>query len=177
MYPSTPEFGSFNLPSSQVHVESLGELLDRLNMSKQPSTSRNVSSDIAAVEPPVSIPIMFSGTPESYLHGTPSVPAGYQSLAGVHSRVASAPWSAPVYSSGVPSGFSFVETQQFDPTYQYQFVQTSFQRPIYTLNTGLPPYESSMPIHYFLLGNNHMRVSNNIQVKLELHLVVGYQYY
>lgn len=47
LYPSTPEFGSFNPPSSQVPVESLGELLDRLKMSEQPSTSRNVSSDAA----------------------------------------------------------------------------------------------------------------------------------
>lgn len=37
--------------------------------------------------------------------------------------------------------------------------------------------ERSMPFHSFLLGNNHMRVANNIKVKLELHLVVGYQYF
>lgn len=36
LYPSTPGFDSFNPPSSQVSVESLGELLDRLNMSEQP---------------------------------------------------------------------------------------------------------------------------------------------
>lgn len=60
---------------------------------------------------------MFSSTPVSYLYSTPFVLAGYQSLAGVHSGAASAPWSTPIYSSGVPSSFSYVETQQFDPTY------------------------------------------------------------
>lgn len=47
--PFTLEFGSFNIPSSQVPVKSLRELLDRLNMSEQPSTYRNVSSNAIAV--------------------------------------------------------------------------------------------------------------------------------
>ena len=47
--------------------------------------------------------------------GIPSVLASYQSLFGVHSGVALATWSAPIYSSGLPSGISYVETQQFDP--------------------------------------------------------------
>lgn len=56
LYPSTPEFAPFNPASSQVPVESLEELLDKIIMSEQPSTSRNVSSDAAAAESPAAIP-------------------------------------------------------------------------------------------------------------------------
>ncbi len=72
--------------------------------------------------------------------GIPSVLASYQSLAGVHSRASSATWSAPIYSSGFPYGISYVVTQQFDPACQYQFGQTSYQRPMYPLNTGMSSY-------------------------------------
>ena len=105
--PSTPKFSSFNPSSSQVPVELLGDLLDRLNMFKQPSTSRNVSSDATAAKPPAAMPTIFAGIR--------SIIVGCQSLAGVHSGVSSALWSAPIYSSIVPYGISYVETQQFDP--------------------------------------------------------------
>ena len=76
LYPSTTEVSSFNHPSTQVPVESLGNLLDRLNMSEQPSTSRTVSTDIAMAELPTAIPTMFASIP--------SVLASYEQLAGVH---------------------------------------------------------------------------------------------
>jgi len=44
-------------------------------MSKKPSTSRTVSFDTAAAEPPVATPTMYAGIP--------SVPASYQQQAGV----------------------------------------------------------------------------------------------
>ena len=40
----------------------------------------------------------------------------------------------------VLNGSSLMGTQQFDPAYQYQAGQSGQQRPIYPLNTGLPPY-------------------------------------
>lgn len=60
LYPSNSEDSQ---PSSQVPVESIGSLLDRLNMSEQPSTSRTVSSDTIVVELPAATPIMFVGVP------------------------------------------------------------------------------------------------------------------
>ena len=113
-----------SLPSSQVLVESLGNLLDRLYMSEQPSTSRTMSSDTAAAEPPAATPMMFTGMP--------SVSASYQQQAGVQSGTVSMTWSVPISSSRLSSGISYVETQQIDPM--------CLQRPIYPLSTGLPPY-------------------------------------
>jgi len=57
------EVGSFNHPSSQVPIESLGNILDRLNMSEQPSTSRTMSFDTTTIEIPTTIPTMFAGIP------------------------------------------------------------------------------------------------------------------
>ena len=93
-------------------------------MSEQPSTSRTVSSDTAAAEPPAATPTMFDGIP--------SVPASYHQQAGVPSGTASTTWLVPISSSGLSSGISYVETQQIDPM--------CLQRPIYPLSTGLPPY-------------------------------------
>jgi len=81
-----------SLPSSQVLVESLGNLLDRLDMSEQPSTSRTVSSDAAATEPPAATRTMFAGIP--------SVSASYQQQAEVQSGTVSTTWSVPISSSG-----------------------------------------------------------------------------
>lgn len=76
LYPSTREVSSFNHPSLQVLVESLGNILDRLSMFEQPSTSGTVSSNIFMAELPAAIPTMFAHIP--------SVPASYQALARVH---------------------------------------------------------------------------------------------
>jgi len=69
LYPSSSEV---SLPQPEVPVESLGNLLDRLEMSEQPSTSRTVSSDTATAELPAVTPTMFAGIP--------SVPTSSQSL-------------------------------------------------------------------------------------------------
>ena len=106
----------------EVPVESLRNLLDRLDMSEQPSTSRTVSSDTATAEPPATTPTMFAGIP--------SVPANCQQQAGVQSGTTT--WLVPISSSGLSSGISYVETQQIDPM--------CLQRPIYPLSTRLPPY-------------------------------------
>ena len=92
----------------QVPVESLGNILDRLDMSKQPSTSRIVSSDAAAVEPPATTPMMFVGVP--------SVPTSSQPLDGVHPGTVSTIWYVPICSSGTLSGISYVESQKIDPS-------------------------------------------------------------
>jgi len=113
-----------SLPSSQVLVESLGNLLDRLDMSEQPSTSRIVPSDTAVAEPPATNPMMFTGIP--------SIPESYQQQDGVHSGTVSTTWLVPISSSGFSYGVCYVETQQIDPM--------CLQRPIYPLSTGFPPY-------------------------------------
>ena len=73
LYPSTSEVSH---PSSQVPVESLGNLSDRLDMSEQPLTSRTVSSDAAVAELPSATPIMFADVP--------SIATSSQSLDGIH---------------------------------------------------------------------------------------------
>ena len=91
-----------------------------------------MSFDTAATELPTATPTMFAGIP--------SVPTSSQPLDGVHPGTVSTAWSIPICSSGILSGISHVETQQIDPSHQYQFGQSSLQRPIYPLNTRLPPY-------------------------------------
>jgi len=59
LYPSTTDVSSFKHPSSQVPIESLGNILDRLNMSEQQSTPRTVSSDIVTAELPATTTMMF----------------------------------------------------------------------------------------------------------------------
>lgn len=103
LYPSTVEDSSFHHPSSQVLVESLGNILDRLNMSKQPSTSRIVSFNIAATELPSATLIMFVGIP--------SIPTSSQPLDGVHPGIILTTWSIPICSSRILSGVFYVETQ------------------------------------------------------------------
>ena len=61
LHPSITEVSTCNHPSSQVPVESLGNILDRLN--KQPSKSRTVSTDTATTELPTVIPTMIAGIP------------------------------------------------------------------------------------------------------------------
>jgi hypothetical protein len=103
LFPATTEV----CPSPvEVPVESLGDQLDRLKMSEQPSTSRTVSNDTATAELPAANPTMFAGIP--------SVPTSSQSLEGVHQETISTVWSVPVC-SGVMSGNSHGETHQIDP--------------------------------------------------------------
>jgi len=84
LYPSNSEDSQ---PSSQIPVESLGSLLDRLNMSEQPLTSRTVLSNTTVAEPPTTTPIMFTSIP--------SVPTSSQPLDGVHPGTFSTVWSVP----------------------------------------------------------------------------------
>ena len=125
-----------SLLSSQVLVESLGNLLDRLDMSEQPSTSRTVPSDVAVAEPPATTPTMFAGIP--------SVPASYQQQAGVQSGTISMTWLVPISSSGFSYGISYVETQKIDPM--------CLQRPIYPLSTRFPPYGGQYAFSLFPPG-------------------------
>lgn len=71
-------------------------------MSEQPSTSRTMSFDTAMAELPAAIPTMFASMPY--------IPASYQSLARIHSRTISTTWSIPIFSFGIPSNISYVET-------------------------------------------------------------------
>ena len=73
LYPSTSEV---SLPPAEAPIGSLGNLLDRLQMSEQPSTSRTVSSDTATTEIPAITPTMFASIP--------SVPTSSQPLEGAH---------------------------------------------------------------------------------------------
>jgi len=109
LYPSIPEVTSFNHPLSQVPIEFLGNILDRLNMSEQPSTSRIVLSDTAIVELPAATSMMFTGIP--------SIPTSYQSLNGVHPGTLSTIWYVPICSSKILSGISYVEAQKNDLPY------------------------------------------------------------
>ena len=124
LHPSTTKVSPF---SSQDPVELLGNILDRLNMSEQPSTSRTVSSDIATKQLPIATLTMFIGIP--------FVPTSSQPLDGVHPGTASTAWSVPICSSRISSRVSYVETQQIDPSHQYKFGQLSLQRTIYPLHT------------------------------------------
>lgn len=128
LYPSSSKI---SLPLSEIPVESLGNLLDRLDMSEQPSKSRTVSSDIATAELPAATPIMFTGVP--------SITNSSQSLDRIHPGAVSTVWYVPVCSSGIISGISYVESQQIDPS-QCQFGQSGPQRKIIPLSIGLPPY-------------------------------------
>ena len=105
LYPSSSEI---SLLLAEAPVESLGNLLDRLEMSEQPSTSRTVSSYTTTAEIPAVTPTMFAGIPP--------VPTSSQSLEGAHSGAISTVWSVPVCSSRIVSGNSYVESQQIDPS-------------------------------------------------------------
>ena len=128
LFPSTSEV---SLPPVEVPVESLGILLDRLKMSEQPSTSRTVSTDTATAKLPAVTPTMFASVP--------SVPTSSQPLEGVHLGAISIVWSVPVFSSGIISGNSYVETRQIDP-FGGQFGQLSPQGQSIPLSSGLLPY-------------------------------------
>ena len=113
-------------------------------MSEQPSTSRTVSSNTTATEPPVATPTMLAGVP--------SIPTSSQSLDGIHPGTVSTVCSVPICSSGIISGISYVESQQIDPSQQYQFGQSYPQRPIIPLSTGLPPYGGQYALSLFPPG-------------------------
>ena len=102
-----PSISEVSLPPVEVPVESLGNLLDRLKISEQPSTSRTVSNDTATAELPAVTPTMLAGIP--------SVPTSSQPLEGVHPGTILTVWSVPVCSSGIISGNSHVESRQIDP--------------------------------------------------------------
>jgi len=109
LYPSSSEI---SLPPTEAPVELLGNLLDRIEMSEKPSTSRTVSFDTAMAELPAVTPTMFASIP--------SVPTSSQSLEGDHSGAVSTVWSVPVCSSGIVSENSYVGSQQIDLS-GYQF--------------------------------------------------------
>jgi len=73
------------------------------------------------------------------LYGVLSIPLGYQYLFGTHSGVASSPWSSPMSSIGILHGSSLTDTEQPDPSSQYQAGSSGY-RPMYLLYIGLPPY-------------------------------------
>ena len=100
LYPSTSEV---SLPQTEVHVESIGSILDRLKMSEQPSTSRTVSSDTATAELPAVTPTMFDGVP--------AVPTSSQQLEGAPQGAFSTVWSVPVCLPGIAPGNPCVGTQ------------------------------------------------------------------
>ena len=128
LYPSSSE----NIhPPSKVPEESLRNILDRLNMSEQPLTSRTVSLDTATTEAPSAILTMFAGVP--------SVSTSFQMLDGVHLGTISTIWTVLVCSFGIISGISYVESQQIDLS-QGQFRQTGPQRQIIPLSTILLSY-------------------------------------
>ena len=104
-YPSSSEY--ILLPS-EVPEESLRNILDRLNMSEQLSTSRNVLPDTAVAEVPVATSTMFVGVP--------SIPTSSQPLDGVHPGALSTVWTILVCFSGIVSGISYVESRQIDPS-------------------------------------------------------------
>ena len=133
VHPSTTKVSPF---SSQVPVESLGNILDRLNMSEQPSTSRTMSTDTAMAELPAAFPTIIVGIP--------FILDSYQQKVGVQSGVVSTTCSVPISSSEFSSGISYVETQQVDPM--------CLQRPIYPLSIGLPPYGGQYAFSLFPPG-------------------------
>jgi len=114
----------------------LENLLDKLDMSEQPSTSRIVSSNAVVAEPPIATPTMFANIP--------SIPACYQQQAGVQSGTISTTWLVPISSFGFSYGISYVETQQIDPM--------CLQRPVYSLSTRLPPYGGQYAFSLFPHG-------------------------
>jgi len=102
------------------------------------TTSQTVSSVIVATTSTIATYSMFTTTPKSHLYGGPSVALEY-SLSITHSNVSSSPWSSPMSSTGILPGSSLTDTEQIDPSSQYQ-VGPSGYHPMYPLNTGLPPY-------------------------------------
>lgn len=58
-------------------------------------------------------------------------------------------WSVPICSSETLSRISYVESQQIDPSQQYQFGQCSLQRLVLLLNIGFPPYEGQYAFSLF----------------------------
>jgi len=128
LFPSTSEV---SLSPVEVPVESLDNLLDRLKMSEQPSTSRTVSNDTATTAPPVVTPTMFAGIP--------SVPTSSQQLEGSPPGAITTMWYVPICSSGIIPGNSYVGTQQIDP-FGGQFGQSGPQGLTIPFSTGSPPY-------------------------------------
>lgn len=128
LFPSTSEA---SLSPREVPVESLGNLLDRLKMSEQPSTSRTVSNDTATAEPPTVTPTMFAGVP--------SVPTSSQQLEGAPSGAITTMWFVPICSSGIIPSNSYVGTQQIDP-FGGQFGQSGPQGLVIPFSSGSPLY-------------------------------------
>ena len=102
-------------------------------------TSQTVSYVTATTTSTIAASSMFTITLESHLYGGSSIPLGYQSLSRTHSGFSSSSWSSPMSSTGILPGSSLTNTEQFDPSSQYQ-VGPSGYHPMYPLNTGLPPY-------------------------------------
>lgn len=140
LYPSSLES---SLPLSEAPVESLGNILDRLEMSEKLSTCRNVASDTAMTKLPTVTPTMFTNIP--------SLPTSSQSLEEAQSRVVSAVWFVPVCSSGVVSRNSYVGSQHIDLS-RCQFGQSAPQGKMIPLSTGLPPYGGQYALSLSPLG-------------------------
>ena len=128
LYPSSSEV---SLPQSEAPIESLGNLLDRLEMSEQPLTSRTISSDTATAELPAVTLTMFVGVP--------SVPTSSQSLGEAPQGALSTVWFVPVCLPGIAPGNSYVGSQQVDLSGS-QFGQSTPQGQIIPLSTVLSPY-------------------------------------
>ena len=138
LYPHTPHFTDpFDHVYFQTPVDSLRHLLGHLTMVE--STSYVVPSVIDATKSIIATSSMFTTMPESHFYGVSSVPPGYQYLSRTHSSIASSPWSSPMSSTGILPGSSLTDTEQFDPSSQYQAAPFGYH-PMYPLYTVLPPY-------------------------------------
>lgn len=90
-------------------------------------------------ESSVATSLMFTMTLESHLYGVSFIPLGYQYLFGTHSVVAYSPWSSPMSSTRILFGSSVTDTEQLDPSFQYQV--GSYGCPLmYLIYTRLPRY-------------------------------------
>lgn len=107
------------------------------------STSQIVLSLTSVAEFSVATSSLFTTTLESNLYGVPSIRLGYESLFGTHSGVASSPWSSPISSKRILPSYSLTDTEQFDPSSQYQDRPYGYH-PLYQLYTGLCHMENNM---------------------------------
>lgn len=86
---------------------------------------------------------MFTTSLDSYFHGGPLVPSGYQYLSGISSGSSLNPWTSLMSLSGILTGKTIVSTERLDPLYpssgQYQ-AAPSGSVPSSTISTRLPVF-------------------------------------